>query len=143
MKLYLASPLFNELELENISKAVNILRGRNFDVFAPSEVIIEDKNNAEWGKKIFEIDKNAIKSCDAVVVLYYGLYSDSGTAWECGFAFGLNKPVVVVHCQNKKSNSLMVVNGCTANIENIEELKSFDFETFKTKTNFVGVTNQS
>lgn len=143
MKIYLASPLFNEMELENIGKVLKILRGRGFEVFAPYEVIIEEKDNAKWAKEIFEIDRNAIKSSDAVVLLYYGLYSDSGTAWECGFAHALNKPVIVVHCQKEKSNSLMVVNGCKTNLSSIEELDTFNFNTFESQNEFVSNTAQA
>jgi len=143
MKLYLASPLFDDVELKNIGKTLKILRERKFNVFAPSEVVIEEKDNIKWAKKIFEIDKNAIKQSDAVVLLYYGLYSDSGTAWECGYAHALNKPVIVVHCQNEKSNSLMVVNGCKANLSGIDDLNTFDFNTFQGESEFLSEMAQA
>jgi len=52
-------------------------------------------SNADWGKAVFEEDIKAIRECDQVVCIYYGLYSDSGTAWECGFAYGIDKPVIL------------------------------------------------
>ena len=91
---------------------------------------------------MFQADKKGIDECDLVVLLYYGLYSDSGTAWECGYAFAKNKPVVVVHCQNTQKNNLMVVFGAAANLENIDELQTYDFENIS-KTDFYGHTSLS
>ena len=45
-----------------------------------------------------------------VVCLYFGLYSDAGTAWECGYAYGINKPVKLLIYREEEA-SLMVVQG--------------------------------
>ena len=70
-------------------------------------------------------DKKFIDWADVVVMLYYGGYSDSGTAWECGYAYGTNTPVVVV--QLGEDSNLIVHEGCHSNIT-LEELKTYDFE---------------
>ena len=65
MNIYLAGPFFSQHELENIKKARDILRGRGFDVFVPMEHKIpngEDMANDLWGKKVFELDRDAIHS---------------------------------------------------------------------------------
>ena len=128
MKIYLASPFFNEKELKNVKKAEEILRSRGFDVFSPrlNEVRTDDAvGSPEWSKETFMNDKRFIDWADAVVMLYYGGYSDSGTAWECGYAFGTNTPVVVVHLG--EDSNLMVHEGCHTNIS-MNELASFDFK---------------
>ena len=66
--------------------------------------------NATWGRMVFEEDVKAIRECDQVVCIYYGLYSDSGTAWECGFAYALGIPVKLIDESNDEV-SLMMVNG--------------------------------
>ena len=142
MRIYLAAPFFNEEERENVELARDILRSRGFDVFVPMEHKIEggeDMPNDLWGLKVFEVDRDAILSCDTVVALYYGMYSDSGTAWEIGFAHCLNKNIVIVHCDEIQESSLMIVNGSTVNIKEIEDLKNLDFNNltnseFKTPT---------
>ena len=58
-------------------------------------------------------------------MLYHGNYSDSGTAWECGFAYALNKPVIVVHLGGP--SNLMVHEGSRANVNGIEGLRFYDF----------------
>ena len=142
MKIYLSSPFFNEEEIQNMRATQKILQGRNFDLVVPMDIIIPNTNEVEWAEKMFEADKKGIDESDVVVLLYYGLYSDSGTAWECGYAYAKHKPVVVVHCNQTQKNNLMVVFGATVNLEKIEDLKTYDFEKIQ-KTNFYGHTSLS
>ena len=139
MRVYLAGPFFNKKERANIEQAEKILRAKNLELFVPMEHKIENGEsmpNDVWGKLVFEMDKQALYDCDIVVALYYGMYSDSGTAWEIGFANCLNKPVIIVHCNTQKESSLMIVNGSYTNLENIQKLKNFDFNNIK-KTEFL------
>ena len=128
MKIYLASPFFNDEELKNIQKAEEILMNRGFQVFSPrlNEVRTdENTQSALWSKETFMNDKRFIDWADAVVMLYYGGYSDSGTAWECGYAYGTHTPVVVVHLGN--DSNLMVHEGSHSNIR-LDDLVTYDFE---------------
>ena len=91
MKIYLASPFFNDEELADVIRAENILLARGFDIFSPRlHEVRTDKiaDPARWSRETFEMDRVNIDRCDCVVMLYRGAYSDSGTAWECGYAFG-------------------------------------------------------
>lgn len=137
MKIYLASPFFNDEELKNVQKAEEILMNRGFDVFSPrlNEVRTESEvGTPAWSKETFMNDKKFIDWADAIVMLYYGGYSDSGTAWECGYAYGTNKPVVVIHLGD--NSNLMVHEGCHTNIT-LEELESYDFTMMPAK-NYTG-----
>lgn len=128
MKIYLASPFFNDEELKNVQKAEEILMNRGFQVFSPrlNEVRTdENTQSALWSKETFMNDKRFIDWADAVVMLYYGGYSDSGTAWECGYAYGTHTPVVVVHLGN--DSNLMVHEGSHSNIR-LDDLVTYDFE---------------
>lgn len=128
MRIYLAGPFFNDEELNNIKKAENILEGRGFTVISPRKIEIRDHGETgtvTWARETFENDRKMIDAADAVVMMYYGAYSDSGTAWECGYAFAAHKPVIVVHLGN--SSNLMVHEGCHSNIT-FEMLESYDFE---------------
>ena len=133
MKIYLASPFFNEKELENVKIAEKILTERGFSLFSPRlNEVRTDENTQQswWSKETFMNDKKFIDWADVVVMLYYGGYSDSGTAQECGYAYGTNTPVVVV--QLGEDSNLMVHEGCHSNIT-LEELKTYDFEMLPTK----------
>lgn len=132
MNLYLASPFFHERELGNVKAAERILESRGFTVFSPRQHEIREHVafTPAWSRKTFQSDRDALDWADAVVLLYYGAYSDSGTAWECGYAYAKGKPVIVVHFAEK--SNLMIHEGCRANIT-LEELKSYDFNTLPPK----------
>ena len=132
MRIYLASPIFTETEMKNIHYAVSLLRKKGHQVFSPSESDYSDlqPGSHEWSLTIFNEDRKYIDYAEAVVMLYYGAFSDSGTAWEAGYAYGSHKPVVVVHCG--EDSNLMVHEGCHANIT-LEQLKDYDFDSMPSK----------
>lgn len=136
MKIYLASPLFTEEELSVIGKVENILRSKGHIVFSPREHENREfeVGTRAWSMQIFNLDRSYIDWCDCMVMIYYGGYSDSGTAWECGYAYGTNKPVIVV--QMGKDSNLMVHEGCHTNVT-LEELETFDFDMMP-KKGYVG-----
>lgn len=134
MKIYLASPFFNDEELGNVQRAEKILMSRGFDVFSPRLNEVRTDCNTQqslWSKETFMNDRKFIDWADVMVMLYYGAYSDSGTAWECGYAFGTNTPVVVVHLG--ENSNLMVHEGCHTNIT-MDELSDYDFNMMPTKS---------
>lgn len=93
LKIYLAGPFFNETERKNHDAALSILQKKGLDVYAPfhHQRSREGLSRREWAEATFQDDAAAIRGADAVVLLFYGMYSDSGTAWECGFAYALGK----------------------------------------------------
>jgi nucleoside 2-deoxyribosyltransferase len=132
--IYLAGPFFNEREADLNKQAKTILRNRGFNVFVPQEHFVSDGENMpndQWGKAVFEMDREALKNSEYVVALYDGMYSDSGTAWELGYAYALGCKILVV-CLTEDKSSLMIVNGCTSVIDGIAGLRTFDFDSFPT-----------
>lgn len=126
-KLYLASPFFNDEELFIYEEVISILRNKNnVDLYVPMEQEIPnayDITNQIWGKRVFELDKNAIDNSDIVIVLNYGMYSDSGTAWEAGYAYAKGKDVYHVLCgDNETDYSLMMING-TGTVMTLDDLR--------------------
>ena len=129
-KIYLASPFFNDGENLFVALAEHILRDRGFDVFSPRENEIRkgaEVGTSAWACETFNRDVQAIDESDIVVMLYHGNYSDSGTAWECGYAFATNKPVIAIHLWADEVSNLMVHCSTLANIT-IEELETYDFD---------------
>lgn len=129
MKVYLASPFFNDKEIDYYKKTLIILEKKNLMIYAPLNNQTSRGNKAKelWARQTFSKDIEEIKKADVVVMLFYGLYSDSGTSWECGYAFATNKPVIVVHLHEGKSNC-MINCGSYSNLKGLEELESYDFE---------------
>lgn len=118
MKIYLASPFFNPTELAVYHNVIGDLRSNDaHSVYVPQEHSIPnawDLSNQDWARQVFCADIEAIEYCDVVMVLNFGMYSDSGTAWEAGYAMGLGKMVVQVLCGDENTvYSLMMFNGCS------------------------------
>ena len=127
--IYLAGPFFNEEEIENIEYAESVLEGRGLTLFSPMRHSVDGEvRTTEWSDKIFEMDRKEIEKTDAVVAIYYGNYSDTGTAWECGYAYAIGKPVILVHVDAANDSSLMLHSSCTTNIL-LSDLADYDFET--------------
>lgn len=116
-KIYLASPFFTEKELVIYKEVIELLRSlEDTEVFVPMEHEIKnggDMSNQEWARRVFENDRRAIYDSEFVFVINFGMYSDSGTAWEAGYAFALGKKVYQIVCGDNCDYSLMMMNGCT------------------------------
>lgn len=132
MKIYLASPFFSHEEVVIYRQVIHDLRNAGHEVYAPQEHTIEgawDMSNKDWANRVYINDINAIDDCACVMVLNFGMCSDSGTAWEAGFAFALNKWVVHVLCGGDNATySLMMMNGCDKVIE-LRNVTHFDEES--------------
>ena len=91
MKIYVAGPFFNNEEIKTLDLVVEILKAQfvNAEFYIPKEHKIEGGEtmpNVEWAKKVRDMDLEAIKTCDVIIALYGGHYSDTGTAFEIGYA---------------------------------------------------------
>ena len=129
-KVYLASPFFDDAELERVDNVKEILDSKGLEVFSPKEH--QNKHlefgSIEWRKATFENDVKHIDWCDVVVaIICKGNYDDSGTAWELGYAYATNKPVVLVNITGEAIN-LMIANSLHALIISYDELKEYDFD---------------
>ena len=128
MRIYLASPFFQQKELEKVKETEIILTRRGIDFFSPRlhEVRDQEAGSPAWAEEVFRMDRDAIQECDRVLVLYHGGYGDTGTAWECGYAYAIGKPVVVVLLGDDAN--LMITGGSSSQIS-FAELETYDFET--------------
>ncbi len=101
-KIYLAAPLFNEMELQRNRDLSNVLKKWGYDVFLPQEASglsarIIPKDGAEKisiSRRIFESDLNGIKDCDILLFCLDGRVPDEGACVELGIAFTLEKKCI-------------------------------------------------
>ena len=137
IKIYLASPFFSEKELVIYKQAISMLRNAGYQVYVPQEHTIPnawDLSNKDWAQQVFIEDCYAIDGCEYVVVLNFGMYSDSGTAWEAGYAFAKGKKVVQVLCGGDNATySLMMMGGCdwVVDLPNIANFRKINFDMSK------------
>jgi nucleoside 2-deoxyribosyltransferase len=90
MKIYLAGPLFSAAERDFNARLTAILRSSGHEVWLPQE----SEQETMTPKEIFEKDVDGIDWAEAVVANMDGADPDSGTCWECGYAY--KKKYVIV-----------------------------------------------
>ena len=104
-------------------------------MFVPREHTIPngwDLPNHLWAENVFAVDYLALSQSDIVIVLNFGIYSDSGTAWECGCAYAMGKQVINVLCGGKDVEySLMMLNGTNITVD-LEEFENLLFHQLMT-----------
>jgi nucleoside 2-deoxyribosyltransferase len=92
MKIYLAGPLFTKAErLFNGDLALK-LQFRGHEVFLPQDQEVQHSGDPA---AIFKADMTGLYWSEAIVANMDGTDPDSGTCWECGFAYAIGKPVVL------------------------------------------------
>jgi nucleoside 2-deoxyribosyltransferase len=89
-KIYLAGPLFTLAEQKFNSALAQFLRKKGFAVWLPQD----HEPRQKTATAIFEMDLAGLDWADMVVAFMDGPDPDSGTAWECGYAYGKGKPIV-------------------------------------------------
>jgi nucleoside 2-deoxyribosyltransferase len=99
MKLYFAGPLFSGAERTWNADVAQGLRDGGHEVFLPQE---QEPGRDAAG--IFTGDVGGIDWADALVAMVDGHDPDSGTAWECGYAYG-KKPIVLVRTDIRQTGS--------------------------------------
>lgn len=121
MKIYLACPFFNIDEILKYEAAIEGLRARGYEVYVPREHTIDgawEMPNQTWASYVFAEDVEAIDDCEVVVVMNFGMYSDSGTAWEAGYAMAKGKKVVQVLCGDSNTTySMMMISSANKVVE--------------------------
>ena len=120
MKLYLAGPLFTTPERTWNEAMAARLEARGHEVYVPHLHPPADDN----ARTIFLKDKEGIDWADGVVAIMDGADPDSGTCWECGYAYGVNKPVVLFRSDLRASGdsadmpyNAMLIGAADAHIE--------------------------
>jgi nucleoside 2-deoxyribosyltransferase len=90
MKIYLAGPLFTTAERRFNARLKELLAGKGHDVWLPQE----SEQESMTPEEIFQKDVQGIDCAEAVVANMDGPDPDSGTCWECGYAYK-KKPIIV------------------------------------------------
>ena len=129
-KLYLAGPLFTIAEQNFNTELARFLESEGFEVWLPQEH--EPRRNT--ARSIFEMDVSALDWADAVVACMDGPDPDSGTAWECGYAYAKGKPIVCYRTDFRISGdtkgapyNLMLTESASARLEVPFRIDAADF----------------
>lgn len=112
MKVYFASPFFNEQQIERERRLVSVLRSQSFEVYAPSESCVLNPNATEDERnQVFQDNVDHLKSADVVFAVTDG--KDIGTIWESGFFYSLSahnpNRYLVYYCETLGNNPFNVM----------------------------------
>ena len=96
--IYIAAPLFNQIEWERNVQIKTFVESLGFDVHLPQDKagrfsdLSKDSSNPEALRKdIFNNDLKGVKECDIILCLLDGRVPDEGTCVELGMAYVLGK----------------------------------------------------
>ena len=93
--IYIAGPFFTDKERAFLKIVIESAK----EVFPNEELFIpngENLSNNEWAEAVFKMNVEALNKCNRVIAAYSGLYSDTGTAWEIGYAYAKGIPVNLI-----------------------------------------------
>ncbi|MBM6753387.1 nucleoside 2-deoxyribosyltransferase [Lactobacillus alvi] len=136
MKIYLAGPFFSTKQITRIEKVEKALTNNQTvtSYFSPR---LSDENSQSsapegspaWAKQIFKKDVAEIDKADALVVVadYVHANMDSGTAFEVGYAYNANKPIIILQELTDEPLNLMIGQAAHYYTQNINEIETYDF----------------
>ena len=99
--IYIAGPFFTDEERDFLKIVIESTKEffPDEELFIPMEHFIpngENLSNNEWAEAVFKMDVAALDKSDLVIASYLGLRSDTGTAWEIGYAYAKGISITLV-----------------------------------------------
>jgi nucleoside 2-deoxyribosyltransferase len=96
LTVYVAGPLFTQAERRWNAEFARQLRSLKYDVILPQEGARQMLNGSEKFNphKLFTAAVDSIERCNIVVAVLDGADPDSGTCWECGYAWKAGRPII-------------------------------------------------
>ncbi len=131
MKIYFAAPLFTQAERIWNDQLAAELASFGYDVFLPQA----DSPQNATSSTIFAADRDGVRDADTVLAIMDGADPDSGTCWECGYAYGLGIPVVTVRTDFRGAGdfggrfNLMLSEGAQGSVEVVDSLSIEELAT--------------
>ena len=111
--IYLAAPLFNDMEKQRNEALDAALRNSGFRTFLPQRDGGEFANEsapeadpAQIRTQIFTADIRAVKACEILLFLFDGRVPDEGACFELGMAYALGK-----RCVGLKTDARSFIDG--------------------------------
>lgn len=101
-RVYLAAPLFSDAERAYNLVLRDLLERNGYPVYLPQETG-EGLEGPERDSVIFRSHVAALEGASCVVAVCDGADTDSGTAWEMGYAAARGIPVIALSTDRRKS----------------------------------------
>lgn len=126
MKAYLAGPLFKKEQQEKLEQIDKICKELDIETFLPHRDVGVYKTG-EDSKPFFKADKEPLDHCQLVIAIFDWKGIGSGTAWEIGYAYAKNIPIIALvedkQTLNKQERMCVMCYNSVILVENLEQLK--------------------
>jgi len=131
MKIYIAAPLFNEMERNRNVYFKNMLCNAGFQTYLPQEDgglsydLIKGKDTKkDIRRELFNKDVEAIRGSDVILCLMDGRVPDEGMCVELGIAYALSKVCLGfttdARAMDKNGDNNIMLDGCLRSIYSSE-----------------------
>jgi len=132
-KAYIAGKIRRSSERDFLEEIDKLCESLGFETFLPHRDV-GLATGLEDVEKIFDGDINiGLKNCDLVVAVLDGLHVGAGTAWELGYAYANNIPLIGIKRDEPVSDALeylsAILIGSMEIVDSMEKLKE-KLETF-------------
>lgn len=128
MKVYIAAPLFNEMEVLRNEQISALLEKEGISTYLPQrdggifyEMERQGFSHKEIKDRIFRTDYLAVAECDLILCLLDGRVLDEGMCIELGMAYALGKKCIgykTDHRDQDKFGNNIMLDGVLRNIFN-------------------------
>lgn len=131
-KVYIASPFFSPTQIKKVEQVEKALESNPFVemYFSPMRNQIEALpfGSDPWRVAVFAQDVNNLNWANVVVAVadMDGQDTDSGTAFEVGYAFAKGIPVIMI-AEDSNEINLMLSDSAYAYLGDITELEDYNF----------------
>lgn len=127
--IYLAASLKNHVIISQLAFA---LRRAGIECFVPHEntavpTMAEGRTVPELSRLVFQNNLAALDACDAVIAIVHRIGTD--TAWECGYATGRGKPVILLEWTRESIEEMYMVNESVPSSHRVA-VTTFDASSF-------------
>ena len=130
MRAYIAGPLFNEGERWFDEQIEGCAARAGLETFLPHRDGMEFQTEGWTKEAVFAIDKGAIDRAEIVIANLNGIETDSGTAWELGYAYARGKHLVGIHTDMRmrfvdQVDNLMIECALHKLVRSLDELDAY------------------
>lgn len=134
LNIFIAAPLFNEMERRRNSEMKNFLISHGFTVFLAQDdvglsydMIESDESKSTIRKNIFQSDMDGVSKCDIVIALLDGRTPDEGACVELGMGKAFGKKCILFstddRAMDKYGDNNIMVDGCADFLNPIGDLE--------------------
>jgi nucleoside 2-deoxyribosyltransferase len=126
LKAYIAGPLCTKPERDFLKKIDKICKRLKIDTFLPHRECGLWREGVNV-KKIAKGDLKGFENCDFLIASLNGFNVGAGTAWEMGYAYAKNIPIIAIKTDRKPEESIeeisAIISGLTKIITSFKELE--------------------